>query len=138
MRLYNWRVNSEETVLDRTGRCPGSSLPSQWWEGEAQLPSTLWHEVCQEETVLCSCIYSALWNKNQILCFLEYEINNFCPYRPGFHVPDISDSSRTEHKWLKVVHVPFSSLLVKIAFTVPISVCLTNRELSIELTLSLL
>lgn len=71
MRLYNWRVNSQETVLDRTGRCPGSSLPSQWWEGEALLPSTLWHEVCQEETVLCSCIYSALWNKDQILRFLD-------------------------------------------------------------------
>ena len=29
--------------------------------------------------------------------------------RPGFHVPDISDSSRTVHKFVQVVLVPATS-----------------------------
>ena len=35
--------------------------------------------------------------------FVQYEINDFWLYRPGFHVPDISDSSRTVHIFDQVV-----------------------------------
>ena len=31
--------------------------------------------------------------------FVKYEINDLSMYRPGFYVPDISDSSRTAHKF---------------------------------------
>ena len=36
--------------------------------------------------------------------FGRYEINYLC--RPGFFVLNISDSSRTVHKFVQVVHVP--------------------------------
>ena len=34
---------------------------------------------------------------------VQYDRNNFCLCRPGFHVPDISDSSRTVHIFDQVV-----------------------------------
>ena len=35
--------------------------------------------------------------------FLQYEINDLCLCQPGFHVPDISDSTRTVNKFVQVV-----------------------------------
>ena len=34
---------------------------------------------------------------------VQYDINDFSLCRPGFHVPDISDSSRTVHIFVQVV-----------------------------------
>ena len=44
--------------------------------------------------------------------FVQYEINDFCLCRPGFNVPDISDSSRIVHKFVQVIHVPATGRLV--------------------------
>ena len=44
--------------------------------------------------------------------FVQYEINNFCLCRPGFHVTEISDSSPTVQIFVQVVHVPATGRLV--------------------------
>ena len=56
-------------------------------------------------------MWSARSTNRQQGKFVQYEINDLCLYRPGFHVIDIPDSSRTVHKFGKVVHVPSTSWL---------------------------
>ena len=43
---------------------------------------------------------------------VKYKINYLCFFRPGFNVPDISDSSCIVHNFFQVVHVPATCILV--------------------------
>ena len=57
---------------------------------------------------------------------VQYEIYDWCVCRPGFYSPDISDSSRTVHKF-QVVHIPATCILMGRSneiFTLPTSICL--------------
>ena len=61
--------------------------------------------------------------------FVQYEIYALRLCRPGFHVPDISDSSRIVH--IFVVRVPATGKLVELSNfieTVPITICRRGWE----------
>ena len=67
--------------------------------------------------------------------FVQYEIYDFCLCRPGFYVPDISDSSRTVLTFVQVVHAPATNRLVgrsnKI-LTLTTSICRRSQEFPAE------
>ena len=68
--------------------------------------------------------------------FVQYEINDLC--RPGFYVPDLSNSSRTVHKFVQVVSETSSldGRSNKI-LTVPTAICCSRWEFLAELAFSL-
>ena len=71
--------------------------------------------------------------------FVQYKINYFCLCRPGFHVPDISDSSRTVYIFVQVLHLPATGKLVGRSnriHNVPTSICPSCWEFLAEYGLS--
>ena len=68
--------------------------------------------------MLCTFIYVCTIGQvhsdltGQLGKFMQYEINYVCLCRPGFHVPDISDFSRTVQLCVQVVRIPAMGRLV--------------------------